>query len=964
VKPTLAAPIIFLAVGLLAAQTISAQTTGRIEGRVRDPDGTPLPGADVTAAGVSMQGTRSEVTLTDGSFRLLSLPPGLYTVGARLEGFNPANFEDIRISLGRTVVLEIVISPAIWEEMTVTGEVPSLDAAGTTTGASIPEEVFNELPTSRSFEGLSFLVASVTDGGLGLNPSIRGASAAENRYIVDGLDITDPAFGILSSSLNFEFVNELEVKTGGYSAEYGGALGGVLNVLTKSGSNDFHGSVFAYYNDDDLQASSPPTLEYGQWQGLTKYDFGFDLGGKLIDDRLWYFVAANPSVVEESFTTRQAIPFTTKTERLYYAMNLTWSISPSHSLVASVFGDPTQVSDVPDFDRFVLASGLNAAGRLLHDVDSGANNFNVRYESVPGGSLFLEASIGRHDQSGSFKAIDSSEPTYVDYAGGVWARQQGCGDPSLLTGNGISFVPGCVGGTWMWESGDRSRDQLRATLSWLKGSHELKAGAEVRNVVFRDEFHLTGPHTGPLVDALGSVVDPDGMRGGTFELYDTDYALWDWDQNLTGEADELALFLLDRWRATPYLTLNLGIRFDSYKAEGPGVRVDPNRSLDFGLGDMIAPRIGFAWDVTRDGRSKLFGHLGRYFESVPIDLTSRSFAAESWAMVHFFLYPLDGSLPTYDNPGFHLFSMDFSTIAPADPDLEPQHTDEAILGFEYEVRPSWVVGATAVYRELKDVFQLIALDPFLEFGLVMTNQGGTIDAHPISGDPLREPVFFAKPTREYRALELTLNRRLRQNWQLYGSYVLSKNEGNFGGLFSQELDALVPHATGEIAFPGSYVGSYGLMPNDRRHQVKLFGSRLWSFGLTTGFYAQYLSGTPIDKLGPHALVGPRFVAPRGSAGRTPDIWRLDLRLGYSLGLGSGLELGLVADIFNLTNQQRATAVDETWTWLPLFETVDPNECGGPGTGPGTECPWGNPNWGSPVAFQLPRTLRLGAKLSW
>jgi hypothetical protein len=91
---------------------------------------------------------------------------------------------------------------------------------------------------------------------------------------------------------------------------------------------------------------------------------------------------------------------------------------------------------------------------------------------------------------------------------------------------------------------------------------------------------------------------------------------------------------------------------------------------------------------------------------------------------------------------------------------------------------------------------------------------------------------------------------------------------------------------------------------------------------------------------------------------------LDLRLGYSLGLGSGLELGLVADIFNLTNQQRATAVDETWTWLPLFETVDPNECGGPGTGPGTECPWGNPNWGSPVAFQLPRTLRLGAKLSW
>ena len=156
------------------------------------------------------------------------------------------------------------------------------------------------------------------------------------------------------------------------------------------------------------------------------------------------------------------------------------------------------------------------------------------------------------------------------------------------------------------------------------------------------------------------------------------------------------------------------------------------------------------------------------------------------------------------------------------------------------------------------------------------------------------------------------------------------------------------------------------MPNDRPHQFKIYGSYHWSFGLTTGFHGAYVSGTPISELGAHPGFPPgsRFVTPRGDAGRTPDVWFVDLRLQQPLRLRSGLDLHLLADLFNVTNQQSAMGVDEIWTFNVMERTLDPGECGGPGTGPGTDCPLGNSLWGTATHFQRPRTLRVGVKLSW
>lgn len=195
-------------------------------------------------------------------------------------------------------------------------------------------------------------------------------------------------------------------------------------------------------------------------------------------------------------------------------------------------------------------------------------------------------------------------------------------------------------------------------------------------------------------------------------------------------------------------------------------------------------------------------------------------------------------------------------------------------------------------------------------------------------------------------------KRLRNDWQLSGSYVYSELEGNYGAESFER--------------PEWMKNTFGLLPNDHTHQAKLYGSYRWGFGLVTGLFAQYLNGSPISKRGSFPGFfgrGQRFITKRGSAGRTPDIYTIDLHLAYALPLGKILGLNLFADVFNVTDSQRAT-VDQIWTLAAAATTTDPNECGGPGTGAGTACPQGNPNWGGPVTFQEPRTVRLGARLTW
>lgn len=973
--------IALLAVFALLAPVALAQTTGRIEGRVTGENGDALPGVTVQVSSPALQGDRIAVTDAGGNFRFVGLPVGVYNLRASLESFGIVEQQNINVQLDRSVNLALTLSGTFGDEVTVSGAAPIIDTTSTTSGANFGEQLIEDLPTTRTFTGLAFQAPGVVGGGLGANPSIGGASAAENRYVIDGLDTTDPAFGTIGTTVPTEFVREVEVKTGGYEAEYGGALGGVINVITKSGGNELEGDLFAYYNDDSLQEDTTPVPAIGQSLGFEEYDFGAAIGGKIIQDRLWYFVAANPSYTDEFLETRGGIETTDELDRLFYSGKLTFQLNPDHQIVGSAFGNPTE-------GNFTI---LNTYGLLGTDDEFGADNYGLTYNGTFGSSFFAEASVGVNDEEVTSLPY-ADVPRYdISRAGAPvrgFVESFNCGStaPFFSPFSGFTTSSTCLGATFVQENNSRSRDELRASGTWFGATgtidHEVKFGGMVRDVEYTDDARYPGPSPAPLradsLDLFGdgsftpnALIEADGIRGQRWQLFDATVfgfpfaRLIEYQQNSTGQTDESALFFQDSVRIGDYFSLNLGVRADQFESNGSGSDFTESglrRALDFGFSDMIAPRIGFTWDVAQNGRSKVYGHFGQFYESVPLDINVRAFGNEIFNFFYF-LYPENGSLPSAQNPGTHFYTYRLGVGTGVDPDIEPMYTEETLIGFEYEVMPNLAVGIKGTQRDINNVIEDISVDGGHTY--FITNPGGTVTHNPITGEQLATPVDFPEPVRDYEAVELTLNKRFSNNWQLFGSAVYSKNEGNYGGLFRQDNGQLDPNITSLYDLPSLLVGAFGLLPNDREYQFKLYGSYLWPFRLTTGFNAQYLDGTPISKLGGHNIYGAneRFIVPRGTAGRTPDIWDLDVHLQYPIRLG-GNELKLIADIFNITDEQEVATVSQTWTNRLAPATTDPNECGGPGTGSGTACPQGNPLWGTATSYQTPRTIRLGAKFSF
>jgi outer membrane receptor protein involved in Fe transport len=398
---------------LLIVPAAFAQTTGRIEGRSVDEDGTALPGVTITLESPSLQGQKVAVTDTEGRFRFLGLPVGVYSFIANLDGYGMIEQAGIEVRLDRGVQITVELPSAIEETITVSSDMASvIDRSTTTSGVTFNSDLVKGMPLPRSAMSLAFAAPGVVEGGLNLvnggqNPSIGGASAAENRYVVDGLDTTDPAFGTVGTTIPTDFIKEVEVKTGGYEAEYGGALGGMLNVVTKSGGNDLTIDAFANYTDPDLQQESPPTPQTGRFLGEEEQDYGLALGGKITEDKLWYFVAVNLSETADQVTTRADLIETKDNDRetTFYTGKLTWQPNPRHQFAFSTFGDPTDNKDVV----------RNAYGLLGTNDEFGATNYGVTYNATLSSSTFLELAAGRYEEDViSLPLPDSSPRTPAD----------------------------------------------------------------------------------------------------------------------------------------------------------------------------------------------------------------------------------------------------------------------------------------------------------------------------------------------------------------------------------------------------------------------------------------------------------------------------------------------------------------------------------------------------------------------
>ena len=368
------------AVGVNAQET----TTGSIAGRVTDAQNLPIPGATVTV--ISPQGNRTFTTDTEGRFFAPFLTPGQYEVKVELSGFNPVDRPGIDVRSGQRVDLTLPLQvQTVTESVQVKAESPVIDTTSTTIGATLDADLLSRVPVGRRFSDALYLAPGVSSGGqVGqANPSIAGGSGLENAYVVDGVNITNGAYGALGSysivfgslgnGLPFDFIQQAQVKTGGYQAEFGQASGGVVNVITKSGTNRLAGSVFGYFRPDGLESS------YDQVQttngtvnitGTRQEDVGGEFGAPIVPNKLFVFAAVDPESTRTSYIAPNGFPLqslgSVPQDRHItpYAAKATWQMNSQQRLDVSFFGDPAHGDVGPQRYTALLNPDTAAFSRL------------------------------------------------------------------------------------------------------------------------------------------------------------------------------------------------------------------------------------------------------------------------------------------------------------------------------------------------------------------------------------------------------------------------------------------------------------------------------------------------------------------------------------------------------------------------------------------------------------------------
>jgi outer membrane receptor protein involved in Fe transport len=978
---------------LVVASAAMAQTstTGAVVGRVADSSGA-VPGVTVELKSPALQGTKVAVTDTNGEFRFSLLPPGTYSLSASLEGYAPLAQNNIPVGLNRTVTLELTMSPAtVSDVITVTADAPVVDVTSTQTGANVTAETIQSLPLARDFYAVAQVAPGTAQDASGT--TVYGSTGAENQYIIDGLNTTGVELGTAAKTLNFDFIQEVQVITGGLNAEYGRVTGGIVNAITKSGGNEFKGDVFAYgaggsLQSDNSTAGDRPATTTTVRDVDSEFDYGFNVGGYIVKDRLWFFGAYNRVNETDTFSIirdLQGAPGTPAVgsvleedlSRDLYAGKLTWQATPGQNLALSVLGDPS------DFDG-ALGSFFAISGpptTFEGTASTGGNDAILRYSGIFGTNWLVNATAGTHHEESYVSGPGKSIPNYID-------QTVPAGRP-LPTSGGFGFH----------QDQEFDRDVFKVDITRYLGRHELKVGADQEQLAAYNENWNGGAGQRIYIRRSTRAITPTNPTGiyyrHRYYIDDTapgfdrnNPATWVINTPLSSspETTNTSWYVQDSWKVTPYFTLNAGVRWEQQEI-GDRFGVDA-----ITLDDNYAPRIGVIWDVARNGRSKFFANYGRFYESIPMDINIRAFGGE----LQCFCYNFSSDPANYrpdqffepvsrgGNPNAPVRNSLLGGATPVDPDLKGQYVDEFLLGYEYELANNLAVGVQGTYRTLGRVVEDF-LDPV---------SGHYHIANPGEGSGVNmafydyEPAIAPDVKRDFTGIQLHARKRFSNRAQIFASYLWSELEGNYDGLFQASTGQLDPNINSAFDYADFMINSDGTLSNDRTHQFKLYGSYTFDQGvvngLTIGFSTYYASGYPLNAYGysPGYQNYEFYLVPRGSLGRGPAEYEADLHFGYPIDFGT-TRLNVILDIFNVLDRQSATRLDERYNLSSDNDACAgiPEAICGPGGGihyaavgevprpAGTltnpRATATNPDFLSGgVAFTEPRSFRLGLRLSF
>ncbi|RKH08604.1 TonB-dependent receptor [Corallococcus sp. CA053C] len=700
VKQVLRETGVVLAAGLLYGSAAFAQSSVIIGTVINTEDKKPAADVVVTATSPNLQGEQTVVTDAQGNYRIPQLPPGTYTLRFEKETFKPYARPEIQLLLNRTIRVNVELLPdSFTQTVEVIGSPPTIDVGSTNTGVNVDQEFIKRIAVARpvgkggatrSFESLAELAPGAQSDQYGV--SINGTTSPENGYVVDGLSTNDPAFGVNASPLSIEFVQDVNIITGGYMPEFGRSTGGVINAVTRSGSNEFHGSVFANWTPGALEGKRKLVVEDGTTvTGLNALsnlgDFGATLGGPILKDKLWFFAgfapsfqryehtralnafqlenpfdpaedAENPLAKDENgFSKVQQIP---GSERKYFADSrtiqfmgkLTYLINQDHNVSFALNGTPTVSGGLGKLQINPRTGGLpGAQNSSLENIGLTENRANSTGLALKYAGAFLEkkvlvdANVGWfHQTAGTPPADGSAIGTTNGLAGYALAQYtrtralttfenvpnatQYCGESVEEQAVRCPITNYFVGGPGYLTEATLDRYQINA-----KGTYLLNAlGTHVFKAGVDTEFlayDQKKAYSGSVfLQEAGSGSDQPGGRH-----------IWT-DNRRYGyqTAPDTPVFETLQKSSTNSTTIG-GFLQDSWSIANRvtlnlGVRYDVQSmyggdgNLALQLGNQWSPRLGAVLDPFANGRAKLFVNFARYYEQVPLNMMDRAFPGE------------------------------------------------------------------------------------------------------------------------------------------------------------------------------------------------------------------------------------------------------------------------------------------------------------------------------------------------
>jgi Carboxypeptidase regulatory-like domain/TonB-dependent Receptor Plug Domain len=923
--------VLALSAGIAAAQAV---IVGEMGGQVKDETGAALPGASVVATSLERGFTRTTTTDSTGRFRFSEIQPGRYNVTVSLSGFSTVTVTDNLVETNKKTDLPVTMKlSSAKAEVTVTGEVPIVDKTNTSLETRQRAKEFEKMPVGRNYQSLFLNAPGVNlTPGSNPNPSVHGALSSNNLWLYDGVDVTDPTTGTFGGNLNFEAIQEVTVITSGVSAEYGRAAGGVINIVTKSGTNQFAGSGKVVMANDNWNAQNTttstvcPTATTCTHPSLARplYDhvnprYAVTLGGPVWQDHVWFFGAYESA---DNTTGQQSTPvslenFQQSTKDRFWDGKITAQLTPS--LTASARG-----SSSPTSGFIVNYAFFGSPGELVAYTgqDQTSQSYAGFLTGVFGSNLTAEA---QYNWNGPGETSSKHGIDVYPFAG---AGSMHFDESTGFQFNGPTF-DGFV---------NRPRQGALGAVTYYTeiggNSHSFKAGVDYQHLVSSSQFGFVNNQVfrDLSFNFKTRTFVPDTRR---------DYAA---PLASTSKGDIYALYARDKFEMGKHLFLELGLRYEHQKSND-----DINRtSVNAGT---VSPRLSLSYDIFGTGKSLVVGTYGRFYQFVLQGFSDNFGQNAQQASYDNFVW--NGTAYVFSN---HVAGSGSAAQIPSS--LNPTYTDEGTLGVRQQIGNTIGVSLTGIYRKWSNIIDDIP---------VFNNVGAQTVTY----------TNYGPAARKFYGAELVLDKRFSEHWNANASYAWGKTTANTTGDTASSLGDFLNSNCRTTLDPT--IGTGGIIPCSIvdegpnktgqpalsiNNSLKFGGAYVHSLGpvnLAAGLGGLVSSGIHYQKQRSVNVLIPGtttnsgqaetyFYDPRGTE-TTPSIYEIDTSLEATFTVWKTIELGLKGEIFNVTNIQRQVTVNNL-TW-----------CGDATQAATSSCAISRANFGAATArgsYQAPRAYRLTA----